>query len=312
MAWRGEYVAAGYTGYGYGVATSADLIHWKTVASGSHAPQADQLVVGPTGVLLAHGLDGFWTSADAITWTQVPNVPVEPPTVQISAGPRGLVAASVNSGLWSYVWYSADGLVWTWARSAAGLVENNTITDVFAGPTGFFLTGKIGDKRSSGEGAGWWSPDGLTWQRATIADATDFDGNEVVHFASNGMFMQETGGAGQWHSIDGKLWLKTPELDKLNTESGDNNGVTYIDAGDRTIAVDCSTVCNRAWETFDGSTWKQIKITIPKSAQSDVAEMLPNCDFVAFTTHGMTLYCSYGGMMGSPVVTKVIRIAATP
>ena len=82
--------------------------------------------------------------------------------------------------------------------------------------------------------------------------------------------------------------------------------------GDRTIAVDCSDVCNRAWETFDGLAWKPMKITIPKSAKSDVAQMLPNSDFAAFTTNGITLYCSIGGVMSTPVTTEVIRIAAAP
>jgi hypothetical protein len=301
--------------YGYVVATSGDLIHWKTVASGDNAPRTDQLLVSPTGVLLAHCSDGLRTSADAITWTRVPNVPFEPPAVSISAGPRGLVAATGNPDIGSYVWYSADGLAWTWVKSAEALVENYAISDVFAGPTGFFVTGEIvhgnANASSTGEGVGWWSSDGLTWQRAVIADASDFGGDDEVHLASKGMFMRERGGAGQWHSIDGTLWLKTPESDKLKTESGDDYGITYVDGGDRTIAFDCSSAC-RAWETFDGSTWKKIKITIPKSAQSDVADMLPNSVFGAFTRNGITLYCSAGGMMGSPVVAKVIRIAAAP
>lgn len=319
VALHGEYVAVGspVDSAGFDVATSGDLIHWKIVASGDKAPFATGgLLVSPTGLLVAPGEDGIWTSADAITWTLVSNLPFQPDLVKLSAGPRGLVAATVNTITGnSHVWYSADGSTWTVAPSADSLVEGNMMYDVFAGPTGFFIAGVIGRASGfdnpAGNWAGWWSSDGLTWQRATIADATGFGANEEVHFASKGMFIGERY-FGQWHSIDGQSWVRTLDVMKLETVAGDNSDLTYIDGGDRIVAVDCSGACDRAWETFDGSTWKPMKITIPKSALSAVQEMLPNSDFAAFTPDGIALYCSEGGMMGEPLVTRVIRIAAAP
>jgi hypothetical protein len=319
VAWHGEYVAVGQPldGSGFGVATSDDLVHWKIVASGDKAPFATGgLLVSPTGLLVAPAEDGIWTSVDAITWTLASNLPFQPALVKLSAGPRGLVAATVNMITGNpHVWYSADGSTWTSAPSADSLVEGNKMYDVFAGPTGFFITGEIGRaslyENRAGNWAGWWSSDGLTWQRATIADATGFGANDQVHFASNGMFIEERY-FGQWHSIDGQSWVKTPDAMMLKTESAAGNGLIYIDGGDRTIAIDCSGGCDGAWETFDGSTWKPIKITIPKSALSAVQDMLPASVFAAFAPDGITLYCSGGGMMGEPTITKVIRIAAAP
>lgn len=316
VAWHGEYVAVGEPVDNAipEVATSRDLIHWKIVASGDKAPFAIGLLVGPTGLLVAPGPDRIWTSVDAITWTPVSNLPFQPSMVKLSAGPRGLVAATVNTNL-DEVWFSADGSAWVSAPSADSLLEGNTTYDVFAGPTGFFITGEIGRasgfENSAGNWAGWWSPDGLIWQRATIAAATDFGGSEEVHFASKGMLIEERG-LGQWHSNDGQSWVKTPDAMTLEAQSADSFGITYIDGGDRTIAVDCSGACNRAWETFDGSTWMPMKITIPKSDLSAVQEMLPNSVFAAFTPGGITLYCSEGGILGQPLVAKVIRIAAAP
>jgi len=314
VAWHDEYVAAGSMGDGDGVATSSDLIHWKIVASGNKVPVAARLLVGPTGLLVAYNAQGLWTSVDAITWTPVSNLPFQPSIIKISAGRRGLVAATVDSDA-DDVWFSADGTSWTPAPSADALLQGNTMFDLFAGPTGFFITGEIGRaswfENRAGNWAGWWSSDGLTWQRAIIDDATGFGANEEVHFAANGMFIEE-GYFGQWHSIDGLSWVKTTKSDTPKAEFGGDSNLTYIDGGDRRIAVDCSVTCNRAWETLDGSTWKPIKITIPKSARSDVDEMLPNNEFVAFTKDGMTLYCSIGGAMGTPVTTEVIRIAAAP
>lgn len=329
--WHGRSFAIGdvkaRTGYEFVVAESTDLAHWTVLVRGAKAPSAYKMLVGHAGLVAVGDEAGtsIWTSTDGVGWTAVTNLPfatVRSTDVAIAAGPKGLVAVAhmYPSDTPSLAWYSADGSSWTSVGSADRLFAGNTVYKVFAGPTGFFATGAMGQRslyeNRAGDWAGWWSSDGLTWQRASIGSATGFSLNSEVHFAASGMVVDQFV-FGQWHSADGQSWARTPDSMRLGANAnGDPANVTYLDDGDRIVALDCSD-SGLAWESFDGSAWKPLNV----AGDADALKMLTtsrspwaSIDYAEFTPDGLLLFTSY--VTAPPEweaqTMNVIRIAATP
>jgi hypothetical protein len=210
---------------------------------------------GPSSILLVGdvtcggGCGGPWSTSEA-TWTSPDGLAWAPLDVAkvfgadgvspISGGSSGYIALS-GAGH-SGVWLSSDGLAWDQGTLPAdALGAGNSVSDPVSMSGGFVLPGVVvvrkghqtggsgmggcvvgpgATDQSLYQGAIWWSPDGKTWTRDTLAgvpsaygavsmSVTRIDDHTVVADEQ----VMATDGSGpvaevQWGSSDGRTWTR--------------------------------------------------------------------------------------------------------
>ena len=197
----------------------------------------------------------MWRSSDGHTWQRLPAATTAPfdrvGSVSMSSGPKGLVAFGLRfpaTGVESknVVLHSADGISW----SSADFPDQNggssgvLVQQVIATPNGFVAVGSADQAPGSGAavgGAAWYSPDGLTWTRAT----TPAGSTELTRYAAAGSTGMVATSNGLWVSADGKTW-QTADTSPFT------NGSSWITGdGDQILVISGPSV----YWSHDGKTW---------------------------------------------------------
>lgn len=244
---------------------STDGVHWEVGGQFSQTGSAEdysyvtsvdgirEVVDGPAGLLaVGHGepdcggRDWAWpiaVSSDGITWrsavTELANQ-----MLTIDGGTAGYIATGTNA-----IFTSTDGRAWNTvevkAKAFKGLVELESGT-AFAG--GFVASGEANTPDYGCETSAsflapslWWSPDGKTWTRDKVPNATPGSGVQmfVCHFDDHivvaGEYPYGTAKASQWASTDGRTWKSMPTPDGSVLCPSDSGNV--LTNGDRAVVV---------------------------------------------------------------------------
>lgn len=152
---------------------SADGTHWSR-ASGAVTGWVQDLVATPDGGALAVGwMDGppaadggptfdamAWHSANGLVWTGPTKIATGADAMSVVATSRGYLVVGSNNQQ-PALWSSPDGA--TWRQEMIGTVGGGALPRIFIVPGGFLI---------KGDGAVWFSRDGLIWGRVPDQDGT--------------------------------------------------------------------------------------------------------------------------------------------
>jgi len=275
---------------------SSDGTTWTLLARGG-ATFADawvDLVATPSG-LVAWGWVGqpvcpapgggtcgpaFWTSSDAITWTRVADASTFAGASihSLASGPNGLVAVGETGWDKPAIWVSDSAATWQRLALPASVFADAHFNDVRATPAGYVLAGGTGSMSVSVTGgpastvskvaAGWWSPDGRTWMKATVTSAAETGSSlGLISVGAHGMVANGTAAGGKdgaaWTSPDGRNW--TPIAAGYFGAPAASPGVptlpsfTLADDGTHLIAVGVADqLALRMWTSSDGIAWQPL------------------------------------------------------
>ena len=238
------------------------------------------------------------------TWqaAQMPVVPGRPVgrVEAVTAGGPGFVAVGrgcVDDTCEVVVWTSTDGNVWQRVPASDALRTEMVIPtsgpelgmfDVAAGAPGIVAIGNAA--RPEMEASAWFSPDGVTWQRFTLGDASTqrihavtWDGRRFVAVGTdrgewNGTLKgmaKARARATAWISPDGRTWTQVPHSDALDaggfkdtTEDPSTGGMADVASGPGglvAVGSTCSSTplieppaCEPAiWTSVDGVSWER-------------------------------------------------------
>jgi hypothetical protein len=121
------------------------------------------------------------------------------------------------------IWTTADGLSWTRQADSPAFVSRRAfweegVFDVIETGHGFVAVGtESEDDSSRADAAAWFSPDGVTWTRATVNDAIGRTMEQVVATSGGLVALGEAaysfhagfgGGTAIWTSRDGRVWTR--------------------------------------------------------------------------------------------------------
>jgi hypothetical protein len=156
------------------VATPSGLVAWGTLGQPACTGQGEgQVTCAPTPVML-------WTSPDGSNWARITDTSMfAGATIQtITGGPHGLVAVGDTGWDHPAIWVSDSGATWRRLVLPSAVFAAAHFSDVRASAAGYVLAGGTGTQQASVTGgplstvtvvaAGWWSPDGRTWTKATV------------------------------------------------------------------------------------------------------------------------------------------------
>jgi hypothetical protein len=205
-----------------------------------------------------HTNGAVWTSADGAAWTSVSMSAPDLTFLRVIRGGPGLVALAVvcrsggECGAPSSIWTSPDGRSW----SQQELYQDGRLAALAAGPFGAVAVGtdtETGSSEQRVDGAAFWSPDGVTWSRAS-SDAS-FKGATLGAVAAGGPGVVALGNGSTsllcWTSTDGRSWSIGPASPAL--ASGEVRDLTTL--GSRLVAVGRDGSNAAAWTSSDGRTW---------------------------------------------------------
>jgi hypothetical protein len=178
-AWPHGWAAIGRLGANPAVWLSADGAHWEAIVpTGLEDGAVNHLVTIPDGRLLAIGFrfvessggtETAWISTDGRDWRETDLGISDLRNAQdVAAGPLGMVLVGLgdlNEGAVSnsYVWYSADGIIWDLVWET---LEDESPVAVGAGPEGFVVVGSQGYFEGDPQGFALASSDGREWVEA--------------------------------------------------------------------------------------------------------------------------------------------------
>jgi hypothetical protein len=223
----------------------------------------------------------IWTSPDGTTWTRVADVAMyKNATIQnIAVGAHGLVAAGDTGWTQPAVWTSINGQVWQRQKLNSTVFANAHFSDVRAMASGYVLAGATGGKAPvcciapgpSGSAAGWWSPDGQNWTKATVG-RTGGGGTMLgtIHVGADGMVAVGEAGAGAtasaaWKSSDGRTWQSIAVASfavppaTSDTTTVPSNAIS--DDGTRMLAFSVDQSGLLLWTSTDGVAWGRLDMS---------------------------------------------------
>jgi hypothetical protein len=203
-----------------------------------------------------------WISDDGRSWRRVGDEALfdgASPT-GLAGGPAGFVAWG-DVDRQTLIFHSDDGVSWT-RLSTGDLFDGSVIAAVKPYRGGFVAVGAhlpppsndltVGGPDLS-TAAAWWSPDGRTWESATVDQGF---GLGSVHVGADGMIGLGGGGCGgcigpaaMWRSADGRTWRHV----------GDDvpHWPAYASDGARIVRDDWQD-SGDVFESTDGITWQPI------------------------------------------------------
>jgi hypothetical protein len=303
VEWQGWFIGIGDPGLdspGPLVASSTDLVKWTPLASGASAPSVGsldlQVAAGPSqivifamapGPMLCGGcvctngpsgvVDEIWTSPDGVSWDRSASTAVfDGGNVwSVAGGPSGMVAVGDRGFHRPAIWFSTTGSTWRELKVPSALFESAGLHEVAAVPRGFVAGGSVGGSSyleqpgysgdAGGDAAAWWSPDGLSWSKASVESPP----LEKLHFghvyvAPSGLvatgWADDSQGFSAWTSPDGRSW------DYLDSWQSIEPGGPWRDIlvdGGRLLGLvhGPDTDTNHLWESLDGKSWHELTLT---------------------------------------------------
>jgi hypothetical protein len=232
--------------------SSPDGLQWSTPKSIDVSSSRDQITIaqvveGPAG-LVAVGrfpadtcggppaIAGLWHSADGKTWQAValPKDMVRGHVETLDGGSAGYIATGKQTDQKTAgIWVSQHATSWRAAalpKPASGTLVVNGATS-FAG--GFVVAGAVLGPDGCGGASSihpavWWSADGASWTRESLAGASTTAGASLSIHRLNDDMVVAVSQAGDtpdaWVSTDGRTWrtVPTPTIEALYGTVSDN------------------------------------------------------------------------------------------
>lgn len=290
--------------------TSSDGRDWQEgqpldMTGLANGASVEEVVEGPAGLLALGRVPGcaddgtgcvpapataLWTSVDGLHWSGVDLQKAFGGGAigDVDAGPKGYVAVSVSSDSSTArpaVWLSADGRVWRAVSLSSSTFKDAYLSEAVVLGGGYLVAGRTGSLAGWGGGdfpsttpAIWWSADGSTWSRATLANvaaapeaeaaiATLGSGKLVAHVESWDCSCPPQGDNHAWTSIDGRAW-------RAATAAFPSPAVVLSDGRQALQLVPSEGVLTEAVSS-DGFQWAQIVVSGSGPADYDGAAYGP-------------------------------------
>lgn len=162
-----------------------------------------------------------WTT---VTWTLAATAPFAGPGNQFIYGVTplgdGFLAGGYETGVrpTAIVWAAAAGEPWVRVADPSGTFVDSIIGQFAAVPGGVIAIGRAGSPDGAFGVRIWRSPDGRTWTRLTVDQATfgvGFDPGLAITPGPAGLIAsardRATGATRIWHSTDGTDWTPDPD-----------------------------------------------------------------------------------------------------
>ncbi len=239
-------------------------------------PAIDTLMTGvadgPAGLvtvgwILQDFSGASWLSTDASTWKFTGGFPAQTLLSAVAANSSRYEAVG-RDGDGSTAWTSTDGATWQKVSSPAFAGSPLRLTSITPWKGGFVAGGYRGNEFFSADAMLWYSPDGLTWQRAT--DSPAFKDARVWGVTAGGPGLVAIGQTGPadapgpaivWTSSDGRNWTRVPAGPMF--EGGRMRAIANVPSiGLVAVGEDIAGDTGRIWTSKDGQTWS----IVPTSA----------------------------------------------
>lgn len=210
-----------------------------------------------------------WSSTNGVDWRPVVHSRSAFESGRVSMadiahGVEGFVAVGQDRGPSDgVVWFSADGNGWQRIPDDPEVFgrDNVAINAVIARPEGGFVA--VGDNFTTGNGAVWLSPDGMTWSRVPDDSAPSSTGrahmNAVTrsaagHFVAVGTDSTDRTTPAVWTSPDATAWTRLPlGLLADNDESAEINDIATTRDG--LVAIGQIESAAAIWTSSDSLNW---------------------------------------------------------
>jgi hypothetical protein len=192
-------------------------------------------VDGGAGGYIIAGAQGSFTSADGMSWKRVDL------TSPAFAGMEGIEGGTSFSG-----GFVLSGEATVPSKGCDGPDLNQLVPSV------------------------WWSPNGSTWTREVLPNATDGQGADtyVCHFGDHLLIAGEVTSdytLHEWKSADGRTWsplpisgpILCPHSDSAFNDPAIVSAATVSSVGDRTLAISSDEI----WAVNDNGTVKKLSQT---------------------------------------------------
>jgi hypothetical protein len=299
------------------LATSSGLVAWGSVGQPVCSGSGEGQTCGPLPEML-------WTSPDGSTWTRIADSSMfTGATISaVTIGQEGLVAVGETGWDKPAIWLSDTGAAWRTTSLPTSTFAHGHFYNVRAIGSGYVLAGSVGGQApisggvaapSTGTAAAWWSPDGLTWTKATLQGSGGAGASlGGIAVGAQGLVAvgSESGGkegALGWVSSDGRTWRPVALLyaGAPSAAPGEPTlpAMNVCDDGTHLIGLDVdSRLVLRLWISSDGIGWHQL----PASGATDTLPLSPGevgsarYDAVFLVPGGLVV--TGFGPQGSPVL----------
>jgi hypothetical protein len=254
------------------VATPDGLLAWGPAGGSTCTGQGEgqATCVPPSDVI--------WRSPDGSNWTRDASAFAGAWLQAIARGTHGFVAIGDMGWDRPAIWLSDTGATWQRLALPAAVFADAHFSTVRATSTGYVLAGGTGSISVSVTGgpmataskvaAGWWSPDGRTWTKATVTRATETGSNlGTISVGSHGLVATGASPAERdhaaWTSADGGTW--TPIAAGYIAAPATSTSVAtlpsdlIVDNGTDLIAIAVNEQLGlRMWTSSDGVAWRPL------------------------------------------------------
>lgn len=268
------------------LATQSGLVAWGSVGQPICTGSGEGETCGPLPEMV-------WTSPDAATWTKIAagSMFAGGTISAVTIGPLGLVAVGDTGWDKPAIWLSDSGAAWRTLSLPSSTFAHAHFYSVRATGSGYVLAGSVGGTApisggmaapSTGVAAGWWSPDGLTWTKATLQRSGGVGASlGGLSVGAQGLVAvgSESGGksgALGWISSDGRAWRPAALLYAGAPSAAPDEptipAMGVCDDGTHLLGLDVdSLLVLRLWISSDGISWHQL----PSTGATDTIPMSP-------------------------------------
>jgi hypothetical protein len=271
----GQPVAATWSGAQFVIAAHPPTAVGSTIAPASFSRNAQTPTAGryasPGDPRRSFGTIGFWTSVDGQSWSSAGQAGTgEPAAFAFDGGVGIAVGTEAGAGV---VWSSPDGRTWTRTPASATLGPSGDelaihLDAVAHGPAGYVALGRrflgpgpYGNDRGP---LVFWSPDGRSWERDSVASFIGAFPADIVVVADRYVISGPNcdpdcdRGATVWTSTNGRSWSKSSAPGDGRWRYAGLAAVPDAAILAGTEAGGCTT-----WRSSDGIAWSSVAEPCP-------------------------------------------------